>query len=207
MVFALAGATVGGTLARKRRNEIGQLNKQLQEANKQLRLERRRRNKELRDASLPRELSEPYITLLEYLRAGKRLLRQEDSEGATRHFKHALDRIEADSARQDTGTLGYTPDRERKKALRGLAAAKRLDGDPNGALWYYGRVLELSEALGDHTGDADVYGAMADMHTELGEYDKAGEYYDKLINSMELPDYAGDYAHESTEDEAEEFVR
>ncbi len=33
-------------------------------------------------------------------------------------------------------------------------------------------------------GDADAYGTIADCYTDLGDFDKAAEYYDKYIDTM-----------------------
>lgn len=45
-------------------------------------------------------------------------------------------------------------------------------------------VLALSNEMGDHLGDVDAYGTIADIYTELGNFDKAAEYYDKYIGGM-----------------------
>jgi hypothetical protein len=33
-------------------------------------------------------------------------------------------------------------------------------------------------------GDADAYGVIADCYTDLGEYEKAGQFYDRYIDTM-----------------------
>ena len=37
----------------------------------------------------------------------------------------------------------------------------------------------------DFTGDADAYGSIADIHTDLGEFEKAAIFYDKYIQRMQ----------------------
>lgn len=46
------------------------------------------------------------------------------------------------------------------------------------------RVLEISQDMREYTGDADAYGTIADCLADMGEFDKAGEYYDKYIERM-----------------------
>lgn len=38
--------------------------------------------------------------------------------------------------------------------------------------------------MGDHVGDADAYGTIADIYTEMGHFERAAEYYDKYIERM-----------------------
>jgi hypothetical protein len=45
-------------------------------------------------------------------------------------------------------------------------------------------VLEISERIGEHTGDTDALGAIADLYTEQGELEKAGQYYDRYIAAL-----------------------
>lgn len=33
-------------------------------------------------------------------------------------------------------------------------------------------------------GDADAYGVIADCYTDLGEYEKAAQFYDRYIDTM-----------------------
>ena len=71
-----------------------------------------------------------------------------------------------------------------RRAVRGLAAANRILGRYPQAIEYLQRVLEISDETGDHIGDADAYGTIADIYTELGEFEKAAEFYDKYIGKM-----------------------
>jgi tetratricopeptide (TPR) repeat protein len=54
------------------------------------------------------------------------------------------------------------------------------------AIDYLGKVLEISDDTGDHIGDVDAYGTIADIYTEMGEFEKAAEYYDKYIGKMAI---------------------
>ena len=47
------------------------------------------------------------------------------------------------------------------------------------------RVLELSSEVGDHRGDADVHGTIADILTSLGDFSEAAKYYDKYIQGLQ----------------------
>ncbi len=71
-----------------------------------------------------------------------------------------------------------------RRAVRGLAAANRLLGRYEHAIDYLMEVLALSKVMNDHVGDVDAYGSIADIYTELGNFDKAVEYYDLYIAGM-----------------------
>jgi tetratricopeptide (TPR) repeat protein len=107
------------------------------------------------------------------LKEGKRLLREQDAGPAMVHFEKALmlARSLGDKVRE-------------RRAVRGLAAANRLLGRFQQAIDYLMEVLALSNEMGDHLGDVDAYGTIADIYTELGNFDKAAEYYDKYIGGM-----------------------
>ena len=75
-----------------------------------------------------------------------------------------------------------------RRAVRGLAAASRLSGQNRQAIKYLERVLEISGIVGDHVGDADAYGVIADIYTDIGEFEKAAEFYDKYIGQMTSED-------------------
>lgn len=68
--------------------------------------------------------------------------------------------------------------------MRGLAAAARLQQQYRAAISHLERVLQISQAMGDFTGDADAFGSIADCHTDLGEFDQAAVFYDKYIDRM-----------------------
>lgn len=71
-----------------------------------------------------------------------------------------------------------------RRAVRGLAATSRMQGQSRQAIKYLERVLEISAETGDHVGDADAFGTIADIYTDIGEFEKAAEFYDKYIGRM-----------------------
>jgi tetratricopeptide (TPR) repeat protein len=107
------------------------------------------------------------------LREGKRLLKAREGGAAMVRFEKALllARGGADRVRE-------------RRATRGLAAAARMVGQGRAAIRHLERVLEISAELGDSVGDADAYGTIADVYTDLGEFEKAGEFYDRYIDRM-----------------------
>lgn len=46
-------------------------------------------------------------------------------------------------------------------------------------------VLSISEREGEDSGNTEAFGAIADCYTELGELEKAGQFYDKYIARLE----------------------
>ena len=107
------------------------------------------------------------------LKEGKRLLREQDAGPAMVRFEKALmlARSLGDKVRE-------------RRAVRGLAAANRLLGRYEQAIDYLMEVLALSKIMKDTVGDVDAYGSIADIYTELGNFDKAAEYYDLYIAGM-----------------------
>ena len=59
-----------------------------------------------------------------------------------------------------------------------------LQGQPQRAIEHLKRVLKISEEVGDHQGDADVHGTIADILTSLGDFGEAAKYYDKYIEGL-----------------------
>ena len=111
------------------------------------------------------------------LKEGKKLLKDSASGPAMVRFEKAL---------MLAKSLG---DRVReRRAVRGLAAASRLSNQNRQAIKHLERVLEISDEIGDHVGDADAYGVIADIYTDIGEFEKAAEFYDKYIGKMTGPD-------------------
>lgn len=107
------------------------------------------------------------------LKEGKKLLKDSAAGPAMVRFEKALMLAKSLSDKV----------RERR-AVRGLAAASRLAGQKRQVIKYLERVLEISTETGDHVGDADAYGVIADIYTDIGEFEKAAEYYDKYISQM-----------------------
>ena len=111
------------------------------------------------------------------LREGKRLLKEKNGPSAMVRFEKALLLARGDTAEG-------CRIRE-KRALRGLAAAHRLCGNPRKAILYLENVLEVSAAIDDHLGDTDALGVIADCYTELGDYELAATYYDRYLVAMD----------------------
>jgi tetratricopeptide (TPR) repeat protein len=59
-----------------------------------------------------------------------------------------------------------------------------MQGQLRAAIQHLTRVLEISQEMDDHVGDADACGTIADVYTELGQFDTAAQYYDKYIERM-----------------------
>ena len=59
-----------------------------------------------------------------------------------------------------------------------------VQGQLRAAIQHLTRVLEISKEMDDHVGDADAYGTIADIYTEMGQFDTAAQYYDKYIERM-----------------------
>lgn len=125
-------------------------------------------------ASLDEEEMNPDVKQCQNaLKEGKRLLKDKDAAPAMVRFEKALMLAKA------------TGDKIReRRAVRGLAAANRILGRFVQSIEYLERVLEISREIGDHVGDADAYGTIADIYTEMGEFEKAAEFYDKYIGKM-----------------------
>ncbi|KAL3132430.1 hypothetical protein ABBQ32_008988 [Trebouxia sp. C0010 RCD-2024] len=111
---------------------------------------------------------------LQALKEGKRLLKQDNGASALVRFEkaHMLARYTGDQVQQ-------------RRAVRGLAAAARLQGQYKAAVHHLENVLKLSSQMQDNVGDADAYGTIADIYTDMGDFDKAAEYYDKYISQMD----------------------
>jgi len=107
------------------------------------------------------------------LREGKRLLKEDSGAPALVHFEKAL--MLAKFLRNKVAE---------RRAVRGLAAASRLQGQYQSAIKHLQRVLEISREMGDHVGDADAYGTIADIYTDMGDLEAAAKNYDKYIDAM-----------------------
>ena len=195
---ALIGALVGGLSARQRKQELEELNVKLRAINVNLRQQARSSgvtyapgltyvptggtgsDSNANGAAAAATLTAaPEVTELSETRSalkeGRRLLKEGEAPGAMVQFKKALL-----LSRQTSNRV------QERRAVRGLAACKRENGDVKGSIEDYLKVLEISQEIGDYTGDADAYGVIADLYTDLGELEKAGKYYDRYINA--LPD-------------------
>lgn len=119
------------------------------------------------------ELTGDQIACKEALRAGKRLLKDQNGSAAMVRFEKAL---MLSKALQDKV--------QERRAMRGLAAAARLQAQYKAAIKHLERVLEISKEMNEFTGDADAYGTIADCYTDMGEFEKAAKFYDKYIERM-----------------------
>ena len=75
-----------------------------------------------------------------------------------------------------------------RRAMRGMAASSRMQGNSQSAIKYLKQVLQLSQEMGEYTGDADAYGSIADIYADLGDFDAAATYYDQYIQRMQEDD-------------------
>ena len=65
-----------------------------------------------------------------------------------------------------------------------IAAVKRRLGQPQQAITQLKRVLSLSDQIGNHAGDIDALGTIADLYAEMDDYEMAAKYYDMYIEGM-----------------------
>lgn len=193
----LIGAVVGGTSARNRKAEMEELNAKLRSVNKVLR-EQARSSPGISYAPglsyappnpptpppqpvVQDSVEEPVDQTRMALREGKKLLREDMRPGpAMVQFKKGLMLARANGERV-----------LERRAIRGLAAAKRIQGDVRGSISDYMEVLEISKAIGEYTGDADALGNIADLYTELGDLEEAGKFYDKYLRQLSQDDEQG----------------
>eukprot|EP00884_Botryococcus_braunii_P006602 jgi/Botrbrau1/15943/Bobra.0260s0004.2 len=107
------------------------------------------------------------------LREGKQMLKEKQGSFARTRFERAL------MLAQQTGNKV-----QERRAVRGLSAAARLQGQHREAIRYLEQVLQISQEIDDHVGDADAYGTIADMYTDLGLLEDARAYYMKYMDTM-----------------------
>ena len=120
--------------------------------------------------------SESVRELKEALRGGRRLL----TEGDENSFRESEKLFE--KALMLSRMVGDVV--QVRRAVRGLAASKRGRNDNKGAIAGLKEVLSISDQLGDHVGDADALGSIADMYTEMGDLENAGKYYDMYLDAL-----------------------
>ena len=204
--IGFVGAVVGGISARARKRQVENLNERLISVNKQLRQQARLTmagEYEREDAidlpvhathmasaatvgagtaTVDGDLVKTYdwqrTEVIDLLRAGKKALKEEDAHEAVKSFKLSLER-----ARENAEVMDNIKKVERK-AYRGLGGAYLILHDYDNALDYMKKVLDLSEEIGDSTGVGDALGVIADIYTDKGDLEKAGEWYDKYLEAM-----------------------
>ncbi|CAN8270166.1 unnamed protein product [Cochlearia groenlandica] len=183
LLVALVGATVGGLLARQRKGELQRLNEQLRQINASLRRQAKIESyaPTLSYAPVGAKIPESEIIiepkkqeLISKLKTGKTFLRNQEPEKAFAEFKTALEL--AQNLRDPI---------EEKKAARGLGASLQRQGKYREAIQYHSMVLAIAKREGEESGSTEAYGAIADCYTELGDLEKAGNYYDTYIARLE----------------------
>lgn len=66
-----------------------------------------------------------------------------------------------------------------------LGASLQRQGKYREAIKYHSMVLAISEREREDSGITEAYGAIADCYTELGDLERAGQFYDKYIARLE----------------------
>ncbi|KAK4269053.1 hypothetical protein QN277_022258 [Acacia crassicarpa] len=180
---ALIGATVGGLLARQRKGELKKLNDQLRQINLALRRQAKVESyaPSLSYAPIGGRISENEVIvdprkedLISKLKMGKNFLRNQEPDKAFKEFQTALELAQ-----------NLKDPIEEKKAARGLGASLQRQGKYREAIKYHSMVLSISEREGEDSGNTDAYGAIADCYTELGDLERAAQFYDKYIARLE----------------------
>lgn len=201
--IGFVGSLIGGWYAADRKKEVERLNLRLVSVNKQLREQARvaqagayspdvaaaaaangagKKSKAASPGSAlsaADDTSPAALEIIATLRTGKSALKLRDGAGARTHFERAL------TLCLDPACGLETPWKAERKALRGLGAAAQLLKQYDAALTYMMQVLDISQTHGDSTGQADAIGVIADIHTEAGDLEKAGEWYDRYIAAMQ----------------------
>lgn len=68
--------------------------------------------------------------------------------------------------------------------MRLKAKMFRKQHKPAEALQCLEKVLAVSIAMEEFSGDADVFGEIADLYADLGNMEQAAEYYDRCLNAI-----------------------
>ena len=200
--IGFVGSLIGGWYAADRKKEVESLNVRLVAVNKQLREQARvaqagayspdaaavaasngnggsKKAPNPGNALVADDSSPAAQEIIVTLRTGKSALKTRDGAAARPHFERAL------ALCRDPACGLETPWKAERKALRGLGASAQLLKQYDAALGYMMEVLAISEKHGDSTGQADAIGVIADIHTEAGDLEKAGEWYDRYISAMQ----------------------
>ena len=186
--IGFAGAIAGGLEAKKRAEEITQLNKSLLEVNGKIKKELRREKQSKTpgvDMSIDSD-GDPYVEkILTLLRSGKALLKIEESkekfEEALGKFEEAHALIIAESGKEKL----LVPWKAERKALKGIAAAASRLGYTAKSLEMTKKVLDLALEHKDMAEITDNYGKIADLYTELDQLESAQTYYDLYFNALD----------------------
>ena len=190
--IALVGALVGGISARQRKAELEEVNDKLRKINFSLRTQARsgvvyapglnyapsatpatESEAQAKPAVESAAASAPTDEIRAALREGRSKLKENNGAAAMVFFKKAL------MLTRQAGDMVLE-----RRARRGLAVARRAQGDRTGAIADLLAVLEISQVMQEFTGDTDALGAIADLYTETGELEKAGAFYDRYIAAL-----------------------
>ncbi|KAK9863981.1 hypothetical protein WJX84_011072 [Apatococcus fuscideae] len=207
---ALVGATVTGSLARRRRLKLEQLNVKLRQVNAQL-MKRRAQEEGVEQeaeiaeaelqaralatarASLSLSLEAPAaahpfesygdgsLSLAQARRKLSGLLQASKSSLRDNAPSQALQRL----AEADTIAEELQDKRARRALLRVRAQALQQVGQLQAALSTLQESLDLSAAIGDSRDEADMYGAVADLLADMGRLEEAAKYYDRCCQAIQ----------------------
>ena len=186
--IGFAGAIAGGLEAKKRAQEITQLNKSLLEVNGKIKKELRREKQSKTpgvDMSIDSDGDEYVEKILMLLRSGKAMLKKDESkeklEEALGKFEEAYALIIAESGKEKLNV----PWKAERKALKGIAAAASRLGSTAKSLEMTKKVLNLALEHKDMAEITDNYGKIADLYTELDQLESAQTYYDLYFNALD----------------------
>ena len=186
--IGFAGAIAGGLEAKKRAQEIAQLNKSLLEVNGKIKKELRREKQSKTpgvDMSIDSDGDEYVEKILMLLRSAKAMLKRDESkeklEEALGKFEEAYALIIAESGKEKLNV----PWKAERKALKGIAAAASRLGSTAKSLEMTKKVLNLALEHKDMAEITDNYGKIADLYTELDQLESAQTYYDLYFNALD----------------------
>eukprot|EP00747_Dinoflagellata_sp_TGD_P023175 gnl/TRDRNA2_/TRDRNA2_129614_c2_seq1.p1 gnl/TRDRNA2_/TRDRNA2_129614_c2~~gnl/TRDRNA2_/TRDRNA2_129614_c2_seq1.p1 ORF type:complete len:382 (-),score=103.20 gnl/TRDRNA2_/TRDRNA2_129614_c2_seq1:74-1090(-) len=190
---ALLGAAAGGTVAFERGRALEQEKKKLEErlkveeelleklnAVKSKLVEQRREGKAAEEMLEEQKVGDPdYMATRALLLRAREALDGHKVLEADQLFRKAFAAAQAAGERQ--ADLMW-------KAVRGLAAASKLDGDVASAIAYMERCIHLSTS---HSATGDSFGYLADLYESVGDYETAAKYYDRWLETV---DVEGEYS-------------
>lgn len=189
--FAFVGAVVGGLSARQRGIALAEREAALKETvdklrkvNQEVEAERRMFARQVAQTRVETQQemasncvvpAEPegaeYGEVRKMLQAGRQALSNGNAMEAHAHFTKAYQQASASDGDPEQAW----------KASRGLAATAQLTGDHTQAIKHMELCLERSVTESER---CHAYGVLADLHTEIDDLDKAGEFYDLYLNAI-----------------------
>jgi hypothetical protein len=192
--IGFVGSLVGGNEARKKGDQVRELNASLLKVNAELRREMRaagigpyqpipaNRFIEKPPGMSTDEDEETAGEVIVALRGAKRELKDGECEAALGHFEDALRKIRANPQALNEAW------KAERKAHRGIGAAAERLGRFDDALEAMETVLRLSTQHDDHAGETDALGVIADIYTDMDRLEEAAEYYDRYFVSLQEED-------------------